>query len=595
VTKTGETDNDVVCVMPVPSNAGPPTAHLMKIGNHKADQQHEYRDGQGRLLGYVLRFEARGGGRKTFLPLTYWRYPNGRSRWQQKSWPPGRRPLFGLDKLAARPNATVLLVEGEKTAIALEFGPLAESFKWYGQDLVAVTWPGGGRAVAHADFTPLKSRKVIVLPDAHAAGEETADALVPILQGVGVSRLRRWQPPPEAQRLKDGWDIADEVPPGLTPERIVHSIADAPEVATPRIVLTLPEFLATLGVPHYVVDGLFKRGCFYSLTAMTGAGKTAVALLLSIIIADRKRRWKFGPHQTEHGRIVYVTRENPEHVEERLVGMAEKLGFDPKEFADTFLVIDKVTDLAQEMDRIRREIEEFGDVVLVVLDTSAALFVGDNENDPIQMLKHALTQRALCGLPGNPTVLALNHPIKAACSQEQLLPRGGGGYLNETDGNFTLWAHDDRLTDFYWTGKLRGPDFEKITFRLPTIRTPKLVDSNGRQMPTVMAEVVTTAQAEAVEKASLGQEDRLLQAMLSRLNGSLSEWAVDCGWFLPAKAGETAQPNNPAHHQATGGRKARDEVARPLPADAERQEGGRQGRARARDSPIRKADTSAER
>jgi hypothetical protein len=149
----------------------------------------------------------------------------------------------------------------------------------------------------------------------------------------------------------------------------------------------------------------------------------------------------------------------------------------------------------------------------------------------------------LCGLPGNPCVIALNHPIKAAASPEHLLPRGGGGYLNETDGNFTLWAHDDRLTDLHWTGKLRGPDFEKITFRLPTITTTKLVDSKGRMMPTVMAEVANAAQIEAVEEATMGQEDRMLQAMLERRNGSLATWATDCGWHLPSKPGEALQPN----------------------------------------------------
>jgi AAA domain len=531
------------CLMPVPDDAGQPPAHLMKMGNRKADHRYKYPDAQGHLLGYVLRWEARDGERKTFRPITYWRDASGRCKWRQKAWPQGRRPLFGLNKLAARPNAKVLLLEGEKAAIALEFGPLADALKWCGEDVIAVTWPGGGKAVAHADFSPLKGRDVIIAPDAHAPGEKTADELTLILRNVGVRSLRRWKAPPEAQQIKDAWDIADAIPPGWTPEDIVKSIVEAPEISAPRIVLTLPEFLATLKAPHYLVDGLFKRGSFYSLTAMTGAGKTAVALLLSIIIADRKRRWKFGSHATEHGRIVYVTRENPEDVKERLVGMAAKLGFDPKEFAETFLVIDSVADLAKETDRIRREVATFGEVALVILDTSAALFIGDNENDPIQMLKHALTQRALCGLPGNPCVIALNHPIKRPASADDLLPRGGGGYLNETDGNFTLWAHDDRLTDLYWTGKLRGPDFEKITFRMPTIHTTDLVDSNGRLMPTVMAEVVTAAQADAVEKASLGQEDRLLQAMLGRLNGSLSDWATDCGWILPAKPGETPQPN----------------------------------------------------
>jgi hypothetical protein len=45
---------------------------------------------------------------------------------------------------------------------------------------------------------------------------------------------------------KEGWDIDDEIPPGLSPEDIVKSIVEAPEVTAPRIVLTLPEFLATL-------------------------------------------------------------------------------------------------------------------------------------------------------------------------------------------------------------------------------------------------------------------------------------------------------------------------------------------------------------
>jgi hypothetical protein len=237
-----------------------------------------------------------------------------------------------------------------------------------------------------------------------------------------------------------------------------------PGGAAPRIVLTLPEFLATLKPPDYLVDGLFQRGYFYSLTALTGAGKTAVALLLSVAVADPERRWKFGGHEVEHGRVVYITRENPDDVKGRLIGMASKLEFEPEELARSFLVVQDAANLEKEMERIRREIEAFGDVALIIVDTSAAFFMGDAENDSTQMLNHARTQRRLTDLPGRPCVISLNHPIKGAASPEQLKPRGGGAYLNETDGNFTLWAHDDKLSDLSWTGKLRGPDFEKVTF-----------------------------------------------------------------------------------------------------------------------------------
>jgi hypothetical protein len=222
--------------------------------------------------------------------------------------------------------------------------------------------------------------------------------------------------------------------------------------------------------------------------------------------------------------------------------MAAKMGFDEADL--DLLVIDRVTDLEKNLDRIRKEVEEFGgDVGLVFIDTSAAMFQGNDENNNPQMIRHAKTQRKLCDLPGRPCVIALNHPPKSVLGPEQLLPRGGGGYLNETDGNLTAWARGDRLTTLHWAGKLRGPDFDPIEFRFPVITTTKLADTKGRLLPTVMAEVVTDAQVEAVEEAGLRQDDRLLLAMLERRNGSLAAWATDCGWMRQGKPGEAPQPN----------------------------------------------------
>jgi hypothetical protein len=316
--------------------------------------------------------------------------------------------------------------------------------------------------------------------------------------------------------------------------------ASTPEVKSPRLVVTLAEFLAGFVPPDYLVDGLLQRGYFYALTAMTGAGKTAVALLLAVLIADRRGGKQFGPHRVEPGRIVYVVRENPDDVRARVIGMSSSMGFDPA--ALDFLVIEQIGDLEKDFQRVETEIRAFGDVALVIFDTSAAVFTGDDENNNTQMLAHAKKQRRFCELSGRPTVLALCHSIKAVTAAEYLLPRGGSAYLNETDGNLTLWAHDDRLVDLHWTGKFRGPDFQKITFRLKTIKTTKLADSKGRLLPTVLAEVICEADIAKAENKAETQENRLLAAMLDKPKGSIADWANHCGWLSTPMPGELAQP-----------------------------------------------------
>jgi hypothetical protein len=171
------------------------------------------------------------------------------------------------------------------------------------------------------------------------------------------------------------------------------------------------------------------------------------------------------------------------------------------------------------------------------------MFQGDDENNNPLMLKHAKLQRKLCELPGRPCVVSLNHPTKHVESPDKLLPRGGGAYLNEVDGNFTAWAHDERMTRLHWTGKLRGPDFEPIEFRLPTIYTTNLVDSKGRALPTVMAEVIGEAEISEVEQKSQFQDSRMLRAILDQPEGSIADWARNCGWLYSAKPGEQQQPN----------------------------------------------------
>jgi hypothetical protein len=54
------------------------------------------------------------------------------------------------------------------------------------------------------------------------------------------------------------------------------------------------------------------------------------------------------------------------------------------------------------------------------------------------------------------SVVVLCHPIKNVNDPAQLLPRGGGAFLAEMDGNLTVWKRDDDTVELHHT-KIRGP------------------------------------------------------------------------------------------------------------------------------------------
>ena len=67
-----------------------------------------------------------------------------------------------------------------------------------------------------------------------------------------------------------------------------------------------------------------------------------------------------------------------------------------------------------------------------------------------------------------------------------MLPRGGGAFVAEMDGNLTC-SKTDALATVHWQGKFRGPDFAPIPFMLTPAFAEGLKDSKGRGIPTVIA------------------------------------------------------------------------------------------------------------
>ena len=150
-------------IQPVPQGAPKAEPHP-RLG--KPSTLWRFRDFEGRTLGFTCRFDKPDGG-KEILPLTFWKDGTGHQRWRWTAFPVSR-PLYGLDRLAAHPNAPVIVTEGEKAADGA-----ATLFP----DHVAVTSPGGCKAAGKANWTPLKGRHVVVWPDNDEAGVRYAEAV----------------------------------------------------------------------------------------------------------------------------------------------------------------------------------------------------------------------------------------------------------------------------------------------------------------------------------------------------------------------------------------------------------------------------------
>lgn len=144
-----------VVVMPVPDGAPKPNFNHPTHG--QASRKFPYYDADGRLMFLVCRFDP-PEGRKQICPLSWCDHLGKPSRW---TWAgirgDQRRPLYGLDRIAALPDADVIVCEGEKTADAAQ--------AIVGREFACVAWLGGTATADRVDVAPLIGRRVWLWPD----------------------------------------------------------------------------------------------------------------------------------------------------------------------------------------------------------------------------------------------------------------------------------------------------------------------------------------------------------------------------------------------------------------------------------------------
>lgn len=199
-----------------PVGADPPANRIRDNGDHDPSARWVYQLGDGRDAFWVLRYDL-PGGRKEIRPARWGRRRDGSPGWELKSFP-APRPLYRLPDLLARPDAPVLVVEGEKAA-----DRAAALFP----DVAVTTSAGGAAAAGKTGWGDLAGRDVYLLPDADRpdpehldrglAGEHYAAEVARLALAAGASSVRRLPPTAVARALgvalPDGERGVDDSPP----------------------------------------------------------------------------------------------------------------------------------------------------------------------------------------------------------------------------------------------------------------------------------------------------------------------------------------------------------------------------------------------
>lgn len=366
---------------------------------------------------------------------------------------------------------------------------------------------------------------------------------------------------PEAALANAGANIAHYQP------RQANGDGHRQEAQPPSRIVSSSAFVAGFRPPDYLIKGILQKRFFYSLTARTGEGKTAVVLLLTANVALGP---SFAGKPVTNGAVLYFAGENPDDVRMRWIAMAEEIGFDVATMPVHFVPgVFPVSDLMREA---RERAAEVGGFALVIIDTSAAYFQGDDENANTQAGAYARELRALTGLPGGPCVVTCSHPTKRAANDD-LIPRGGGAFLAEVDGNLTC-VKDDTVLSLHWAGKFRGAGFEPIALELVPVTSDRLMDADGDPIWTVMARPISQAEQQDREKAARSDEDELLHALLGSPGASLGTLAETLGWTLkdgkPAKSRTHRTMMRLKDEKMVAKKRGRWELTGPGKAEAER-------------------------
>ncbi len=327
------------------------------------------------------------------------------------------------------------------------------------------------------------------------------------------------------------------------PQLVASAEQKIPTLPGGTLIQSSAEFASGFTPPDYQIDGLIQRRFLYAMTGPTGAGKTAVVMRIGAHVA---LGLPLDGRDVEKARVLFFAGENPDDIRMRWIKLCEEMGHDPADMDVFFLPGTPPISDPEIRKRIDAEVAKHGEIGLLIVDTSAAYFRGDDENSNALLGAHARMLRSFVNLPGGPTVIVTCHPTKNP-SMDNLLPRGGGAFIAEVDGNLVCMKNDAVAT-LHWHGKFRGPDFAPIPFQIVPGTTEKLKDSKGQKIWTVTAKPITESEVAVMENTGRAQQDAVLLVLQAEPTLSLALMAEKLRWFY-----KTGEPNKSRVHSMLKG------------------------------------------
>jgi hypothetical protein len=267
---------------------------------------------------------------------------------------------------------------------------------------------------------------------------------------------------------------------------------------------TLAKFCAEFRPISYAVAGLMREG---SPSVATGEGEKLIG------------------RKVKKGRVAFATAENPDDLRMRFMVACFVFKIDLAILGGDLLVSDNRVAPEEIVAWIRQTGQTFD---LIVVDTWQAFFDGRDPNNNAEAVSFTRRFRPLAAAKGQPVVIVAAHPPKQA-KDDNLLPCGGGGTLNEVDGNFTTSRDGNGLFRFHWLGKIRGLPFDPLYFRIERLGSPDVVTDEAVevQMPVMFS--IDEEAVEARSDAFAQRELTVLKAIAADPAGSERKWALATG------------------------------------------------------------------
>ncbi len=247
----------VEVIQPVPTGATNVMPWFQEYFGRRPDKLFGYTDAGGNSVSYTARWNNQDG--KEILPIAWTRKADGTQGWAVKQLP-DPRPLYNLHLLTKKPNAPVVVVEGE--------GKCDDAVKVF-PEYVTTTSCGGAQAADKTDWSPLAGRSVIIWGDANDTPLKNGDRPgeiyvstvarlameagardVAVIDGALLSKMKH---DGSEQEPKTGWDVSDAITEGWTPSALREAA-----LATVKPVVAPPRYLS-FGIFTMSDAGLYAR------------------------------------------------------------------------------------------------------------------------------------------------------------------------------------------------------------------------------------------------------------------------------------------------------------------------------------------------